>query len=124
MSEIKFGNLSVLGALSDAVKEMGEDYVYPDSENGMGDCYYNKEGCPQCIVGKVFTALVPAFQPRELHAVVEQRHLLEPLGFSKSAILILQMAQAMQDQGETWGTALRAAREMEKLLHHGQLTVP
>lgn len=108
VSNIKFELADVQLLLKRVVHEK-EDFVF------VGDCVYfdSETFAPSCVVGHVFAEIgVPAeiFVDAVINSV--NCNALCPdlmrLGFefSKEAILYLNLAQAIQDSGKAWGTAL------------------
>ena len=110
-----------IAAMRKAVAERGEDFVYPDewrkaSEDGES-CMYVHEGKPACLIGlAVYIAtgeLVPdAYEGAMADEVIGDRM----PGVSDRARKAAFEAQATQDDGFTWGEALR---EFEMLLLYG-----
>lgn len=112
----------VLDAL---LKEFGEDYVYPGSKDKA--CYYVANGQPSCLVGQVLYRLgVPIETLEEYDEVgsvfelsnseysLDGKTALERGGVSVGddrVLNILDSAQGWQDQGKTWGEAVRQARK-------------
>lgn len=122
-------------AVRASVAERGAAWVYPPAVPLYGDtykedewhygewgaCVYSKgDGTPACIIGlalsKIDPALVPVYgDTRNASAVLS--HL--PLKLSEGAILAARYAQMTQDEGDSWGEALKAfedrlRREVEK----------
>ena len=101
-----------LAALEQAVKGK-EDFVYTSAYNG--GCFYypttpNPEGC---LIGKVLATLgvdVEKLPDGPVDEVLEGR--VEDL----ATLEILRIAQQRQDDQETWGEALEAARERAREL--------
>lgn len=107
--------------LAEAIAERGEDYVYKSPEGPGGECVYiekNEAGAlaPSCLVGCV---LVGAGVPAKMMLEVEGQHAEAALGqlasdfdtypFTDPIVIAgLNRAQAKQDDGDTWGDALRA----------------
>lgn len=96
-----------------AVVSGRESYVYPGAGKG-GYCYYfDKTGAPSCIVGHVLARLEvgPAiFQATYLNATSVVALVGEGfIDVDKDALSYLRVAQIAQDEGSTWGTALRLA---------------
>ena len=106
-----------LRALEEAVAEKGEDYIYQytDSDDWRSyTCTYVRAGEPDCMIGNALHRLgVPldAFAPHEEKAFDRIADDVAP-GIEEEAVRALRAAQSVQDQGRTWGEALRAAREV------------
>jgi hypothetical protein len=115
----------VLALLAEVVAEVGEDHVYPDYGGFAGCKYFSDSGQPLCIVGHVLAKLGvdPALVNQPAHysdsislngvgidSVCRQLGSLLP-NFTPDAIAVLSAAQRVQDDGKTWGEALRYARE-------------
>lgn len=109
MTEIRFSAPHVLDKMKSVVNDEGENYVYPPAASG-DVCFYRREGEPECLIGRILRALVPDYKPTEGRSVWDLRGDLYALGIDRAGVLCMQTAQAMQDQGHTWGAALAAAR--------------
>ena len=112
----------VLNAAREVVAERGEDYVYSNSlnEGGSGKCVYaNEDGTPSCLVGHVIHRLDPNvfknLAEKEFADDTTAAELLTveeyvPTDFwEMEAEAAMNTAQAYQDDGLPWGTALKAA---------------
>lgn len=117
--------------LERAVEEKGADYVDPDAAT-VGCNYADAKGNPLCIVGHVVSYLGVDLRPVVLvdegyyereelwgHGVsaIELNYANDAaphpgFSFTNEAIWALGRAQTMQDNGETWGEALEAAKEV------------
>jgi hypothetical protein len=119
---IEITNDVVRTGLQALVDAAGEDFVYTQRPDTAGTrCVYVHEGKPDCIVGQFLVGLgvsierlesadarfggVPAY---ELLDQLEQEGIIEGSWQAHSA---LNSAQAAQDDGHTWGEALRHALE-------------
>lgn len=109
-----------LELLAVAVKERGEDYEYDrgDEERGYLRCTYERDGKPSCLVGLALThAGVTLDQLREMdaaeHPLFADLHSADllPVEVADDAVSVFSVAQTSQDCGDTWGEALRFARE-------------
>lgn len=99
----------VTEAIEQVVAEFGEGYTYPKEHKAAnGACQYVYDGKPDCIAGQVL---------HRLGVPIEQLMLWEDLACDGTvvceafigdpgALLFLQAAQKVQDQGQTWGQAL------------------
>lgn len=115
------------------VAEFGEDHVYHlVVDDAFGDCYYvSDDGRPDCIVAHILHrhgVPIEALKMWENH----NAHEMGPKGLTSNrapaptrplvtaeAVPFLSELQGSQDQGSTWGLALRrgldvAARNTEK----------
>lgn len=109
-----------LATLREVVAEAGEGFVYQDYYGDM--CYYSVDGKPACLVGRVLakwgvdltpmdsasagmSTLVGLFAAPLLNRL-EEEGVLEVDGLSAS---LLGEVQALQDNEERWGDALRGA---------------
>lgn len=78
------------------------------------ECVYYLDGHPQCIVGHVLAAYgydEDWFLDRPASFTTPFYTLVRDYGlpFSTQAVSILDVAQKVQDSGESWGRAYRAA---------------
>lgn len=107
-----------IDAIRAAVKENGEDYIYPDhlrNENyESGSCQYTVGGVGACIVGKAIQ--IAAGEPYEgpNHNSLD---VLVQYGLSFALRDAFASAQREQDRNETWGAALAVFET--RLVHHG-----
>ena len=102
-----------LQLLKNAVERKGADYVYPS----VGNCKYvvNKTK-PSCLVGEAL--LEAGVPPSRLYGQPINKlridGIVDRLGddvvIDRGAVQVFGDAQDQQDTGETWGTALKAAR--------------
>lgn len=106
-----------LEALDNAVKDRGEDFVYPEEwKTKLGSCMYFHGSCPACIVGHV---LHQWGLKHDTIAYGEHSTLGEaeaPLGglntfLSEGVLEVLTAAQIAQDEDTPWGEAVRQAHE-------------
>lgn len=95
--------------LTRAVEEMGAEYVYPDP----GHCrYFNDDGTPSCLVGHVLAykgVAAVTFADRIDNETTVDGLRSWMLTADDRTARALRAAQAKQDSGEDWGTALAAA---------------
>jgi hypothetical protein len=111
--------------LEAAVNLKGDDYEV-DSE----DCVYFEydSGKPVCIVGHVLAALGVRLDDLRMkseevlewssdEAPHEKRvgSLALPVQFTEKAMTLLKTAQRRQDEGATWGSALRSGVQLAEL---------
>ncbi len=92
-----------------------EDYGYDDYRNGMDCVYSTPEGAPACIIGhalyKIDPDLVPGYDKvADFTSLVDSDPRLQ--GLSSEVVRAGQRAQALQDEGETWGRALERFEEI------------
>lgn len=113
--------------LKEAVKERGEDFVYPRSNNG---CKYVINNQPSCLVGVVLSragvpiaVLLDLDTSRRVPIIhdgndlvvsmsqpISQAYLPEDVVvLTDEARLVLTVAQNCQDRGESWGRAVSKA---------------
>ncbi len=129
MSEL-IGTAQALELLDKVVQAKGADYVYPGQP---GDLCFNFEtdGAPSCIVGHVLADLGLTYERASRLKVVGSsgahdtvQYLVAdgfPYTFSVGAMCALYVAQTVQDQRESWGAALDAARKASAdYLHNEQ----
>lgn len=112
---------AVLDLLAEVVADMGEDYVYPDElrEGGVeGACYYVVNGQPACIIGHVLARAGLLDHPVAVGNWNAMRLGVAGLDVDTAppvttvdAARVLAAAQSTQDDGDTWGEALRCAQE-------------
>lgn len=122
------GTEQVLALLDRVVQAKGADYVYPGISGDM--CYnFETQGAPSCIVGHVLAELgVTKDQAAEVRVdgsagVNDTVEALVKAGwkytFSIGAVAVLYKAQNVQDQRQSWGEALAAARRVaEDYIHN------
>jgi hypothetical protein len=119
-SEPRFTLEQVLQATREVVEEKGDGYIYSDEH---ADCKYAVDGMPACIVGHVVNRLDPAqfeflaakeeeSHSSEIVCLLESRGWLDQNFWSSDAERAMGFAQAKQDVGETWSTALAAAENL------------
>lgn len=104
------GVLTVAGArslLERAISERGEAYVYTPPAGVDGFAYFDGDGTPSCLIGHVlhYLGFVPGDVPEGTNVWLGMRDL-----FPAAAGVMegLDAAQAAQDEGEPWGSALAA----------------
>ena len=120
MIEITYAD--ALDGLKALVAEAGEDFIY--SKRGAGDgysgrCFYVFEGKPDCIVGKYLAKVGVSLDELKkadgrgfgepADALLDRLEFNDVITIEPKAIALLQEAQYHQDQGNTWGCALRRA---------------
>lgn len=99
-----------LNALRETVAVRGGDFVYE------GQCVYQLNGKPACIVGHVLARLLPEewreteIVKRNLSAYLLAEHGLASLDAANA----LDAAQSAQDQEIPWGEALEEAERVVK----------
>lgn len=104
-----------LELLIDTVDRYGEGTVYekvPSLDSAKFVCRYEYEGNPSCLVGK---ALYRAGTPLDLLAHLDLFSIpadkLDITGYvTTGGALVFHAAQGVQDNGGTWGEALKEAR--------------
>lgn len=116
---ITITRLSAFNGLKAIVEEYGDDFVYQkEYEDGEPSCVYVRDGEPSCLVGKFLAAAgVPlkllqradALGGTPAEALIETLRLAEIIDVEMGVSVMLGAAQARQDGGDTWGTALRSA---------------
>lgn len=107
-------------AMRDAVAERGADYVYPpfenfadDYHNEFGACQYQTpDGTPACIVGLALSKIDPNLVPEYGEDPGAERFLTGK-GLDPSVAEAAGWAQGIQDDGKTWGEALK---EFERVI--------
>lgn len=120
MSEKLVGKDEVLGLLSEVVAEKGEDYVYKDH---FLSCVNFVDGIhPACVAGHVYHKLgltsEDVGQGTVTDAVLQMvmKGAVERVQFTVEGALVLSVAQAVQDNGGTWGLAEKVAAHMASLV--------
>ncbi len=103
-----------LELLEKAVATRGSDFVYQKPE-GEDFCKYVKDDKPDCLIGVVLSMC--GWTNEELKAAdgvgsvdaisVDERWADR---FGNNAVRVLVAAQTLQDNGNTWGSALASAR--------------
>jgi hypothetical protein len=121
---------NVLDALEKAVEEKGEDFIYVNNEghssrNKFGEtaaimCHYvhYDDGTPiaGCIAGNVLNRLgvsldaLSDYETQPIKTVLINLTDAEEVTFDSKVSLLLSNAQCAQDGGQTWGDALKAAK--------------
>ena len=108
----------VVELLHEVVEEAGEDHRYKHvSGRELNGCRYEYNGAPSCLVGHVLHRAgwsVNALRDLDEGGIAAQDLWYADLpdgvpGVTQGAALALETAQVFQDDGDTWGTALRAA---------------
>lgn len=131
MSErVRLTRRQLLDTMRQVVREFGEDYVYPQQEESVRRCQYeyvNEAGVKvRCLIGEVLFRLVPAEVWDE---IVSERNSVDAVEVCRTFVTVidvddddeyfvhtaLRAAQAIQDDGGTWGTALDNFED--RLLH-------
>jgi hypothetical protein len=104
-----------LQLISKAVDQNGADYVDPYAAEGAG-CFYASGGQPSCIVGTAYALAGATIEQvvamdSQYGGVIDTmpEHVI-PIETTPGAIEVFAVAQTAQDNGQTWGDALRAAR--------------
>jgi len=98
--------------LQNAIKLKGGDYVY---KNEFASCsnFKNETDVPQCIVGHVLHSLGLGYNDcgdgTILGTIGRLRDNRPEIKFTRSAVLLLQIAQTAQDTGASWGSAVASA---------------
>lgn len=89
--------------------EAGEDYLYTSS---LEKCTYVRDGEPSCLIGRV---LAKHGVPLEVLTEWDECEssgiaVISPNFIEDRALIILTEVQKRQDQGSTWGAALKAGK--------------
>ena len=107
----------VVHTLRDVVNER-PDHVYVSPAGEYGGCLYvdPSDGCPSCLVGHVLYRLGADMTgvARAENAGPDDASERGGLRLSIRAEQLLATAQAQQDCGETWGTALQVAEDEDE----------
>ncbi len=105
---------------AEAVTQRGGDFVYEHhNDGGTIACYYVWRGQPDCIAGNALHRAgvsIDALSTIEGCTITTLRAgpdagVLGGVRFSKAAIGVLYAAQDAQDQGLSWGEALKQAQK-------------
>ena len=103
-----------LELLEKAVATRGEDFVY---QKRLGGCLYVYQGKPDCLIGVALIDFAGwPLSDLERFCPVASVAREFPGRIGADAVAVLQAAQDAQDAGETWGQALRAARNKAEAL--------
>ena len=114
MSVITFEEMKT--ALRRAVKERGEDFVYPVGKpawmtlNSLGTpvCRYAlDDGSPACIVGLALSYLCPLDKPVPNNHTIPNAY--PSVSFSEGALTLAADVQYAQDRGVPWGFAVESS---------------
>ncbi|MDT4903312.1 MAG: hypothetical protein QOH52_1328 [Pseudonocardiales bacterium] len=108
--------VQALDLLEQCVSERGCGYVYApkwSARDGYSTCQYVHNGKPDCIIGLAFAKSgVPVETLQTLSgdrlAGLHSEHRL-PIHLTLGALVVFRAAQRAQDQGLSWGVALRQA---------------
>ncbi len=101
-----------LDLLEQAVATRGPDYVYEIVDVNLG-CVYFQDGVPRCLIGVVLQ--LAGYSDKFLSNLPQTKPILSlvEMGFLPSISVkcagLLRVAQAIQDQHQSWGGALSAA---------------
>jgi hypothetical protein len=108
--------IQAVDLLEQCVVERGFDYMYPPSWTVRGEystCLYARDGKPDCIIG---LALAKSGMPVEVLQTLGGNRLAGlysahrlPIDLTLGALAVLSTAQRVQDEGHSWGVALRQA---------------
>lgn len=110
---------SIVSAIDEAVNERGDNFVYQEHFEDIGTCKYVVGDEPACIVGKALIDYLDIDFPKDdgvyrngsityLHEEIEK---YADVKFTAEAVVIMAVAQGVQDAKGTWGLALVAARK-------------
>lgn len=106
------------------VNEKGENFIYEqqvDPESGRAKCVYVHDGEPSCIVGRVLAnlgvpldrlALADAGPGTSADMLLNQLRDEDVITIPDGVQLALQEAQSRQDYRQSWGTAVRSAKNI------------
>lgn len=122
MTNLTDDEREALRIMREIVAEKGADYVYPDSEKRLDSlcsepicqyARYDEDGnvvAPSCIVGHYLTRTGVSLGDLSIH---EGTAAIQVVPFSPGSRLAeaFNRAQEAQDDGLTWGEALRAFEE-------------
>lgn len=112
----KYTNEQIIAAAEAAVRDRGEDYVYPRTYGSEKSCVYSWGDEPACIVGYIIHAIDPeAFMKLkawdDVGGTLERGTGVgaachdEVIDLTNGQKRALESAQNGQDLGEAWGTA-------------------
>lgn len=107
MNDIRFTDEQVMTTLRAVVAER-PDYVYEEIA-GDDSCLYVHNGAPSCLVGHVLFRLGLPLDVLSENEGGSPGMSVREFGISHRAADVLDIAQARQDVGESWGDALAAA---------------
>lgn len=109
----------VLPLFEKAVADRGADFEYPkDNEDWIDDndqcLYFLKDGTPACIIGVVLHELGQGPDDVTEGMGADLQPLIE-FEFDDKAKFLAERAQSYQDNGYTWGEAVKLAkRDVER----------
>jgi hypothetical protein len=106
-------DIEFIRGMAQAVKERGEDYVYPDEwlEEYGGSCRYSIDGEPACIVGQAIYNVDPDAMPEPMDQGEAASLVLSVHNLSDSVLRAADEAQGVQDSLGPWGRAWEAFRD-------------
>lgn len=115
----------VITALADERDRRGADFVY--ANENPDSCQYVVDGEPSCIAGgALIFGLGLSFSPKmgykiegSIIAVRDQLEATNDVKFTDRAILVLAIAQSVQDNGGTHGLAFTAADNVQASISYG-----
>lgn len=117
MTKTKITGKQAIKALKKAVELKGEDYVYPESKRGLeGECLYQAEGEPLCIVGVALDSLGVDLKGRTNLGVRLINTYWKGVKLTPKAQEIFAKAQQIQDENGTWGDALHQGMKEARLV--------
>lgn len=107
--------------LQQQVEKVGADHIYVLDENQRQCVYFDREGCPSCIVGHVLAEV--GVKAGQVHEQWRTPYSISDMGngisinsvdvegveMTEGARIVFAAAQRRQDQGSTWGEALAGA---------------
>ena len=107
--------VQILEGLRKAVELRGEDYVDPNSEERVSGCLYvndrDTEPTPGCIVGTAYYVLTGELLGYEYEYTAASDPEFDDI-LDEEAKRVAAAAQKVQDEGGTWGQALREAESI------------
>lgn len=127
---IKIDAEKALALLTQAVALRGEEFrywdKYPENETGVTSCRYVMNGAPACMVGTALylggvslalLVMVETYAPSELNEAMGH-----DISISDDAAKVFLAAQRSQDDGNSWGAALKRAQEHLQFLTNADET--
>lgn len=96
-------------SLRRVVRKRGKRYVYSHVDGPNVTKYLNPDGSPSCLIAYALDDMKIAMSSYWDQSEIEKsaHTIMESLGFPESTCVAATIAQTAQDDGYTWGQALK-----------------